>query len=75
LLYLFDANVLITAKNAYYPIDQIPEYWEWIQFQGSAGNIKLPLEIMEEILGSYPKSVISARRVVVAGRSSDRSPQ
>jgi hypothetical protein len=25
--------------------------------------------------GSYPKSVISARRVVVAGRSSDRSPQ
>jgi hypothetical protein len=50
LLYLFDANVLITAKNAYYPIDQIPEYWEWIQFQGSAGNIKLPLEIMEEIL-------------------------
>jgi len=43
LLYLFDANVLITAKNTYYPIDQIPEYWEWIQFQGSAGNIKLPL--------------------------------
>jgi hypothetical protein len=50
LLYLFDANVLITAKNTYYPIDQIPEYWEWLQFQGSAGNIKLPLEIMEEIL-------------------------
>jgi len=50
LLYLFDANVLITASNTYYPIDQIPEYWEWLQFQGSSGNIKLPLEIMEEIL-------------------------
>jgi hypothetical protein len=50
LLYLFDANVLITASNAYYPIDQIPEFWEWLQFQGLAGNIKLPLEIMEEIL-------------------------
>ena len=50
MLYLFDANALITANNTYYPIDQVPEYWEWLQFQGSAGNIKLPLEIMEEIL-------------------------
>ncbi len=50
MLYLFDANVLITANNTYYAIDQIPEYWEWIQYQGEIGNIKLPLEIMEEIL-------------------------
>ena len=50
MLYLFDANVLITASNTYYPIDQIPEFWEWLQFQGCMGNIKLPLEIMEEIL-------------------------
>jgi hypothetical protein len=49
-LYLFDANVLITASNTYYPIDQIPEFWEWLQFQGRGGTIKLPLEIMEEIL-------------------------
>jgi hypothetical protein len=49
-LYLFDANVLITASNTYYPIDQIPEFWEWLQFQGQAGKIKLPVEIMEEIL-------------------------
>ena len=50
MLYLFDANVLITASNTYYPIDQVPEFWEWLQFQGKSGNIKLPLEIMEEIL-------------------------
>ena len=50
MLYLFDANVLITAEHTYYPIDQIPEFWEWLQFQGQAGKIKLPLEIMEEIL-------------------------
>ena len=50
MLYLFDANVLITASNTYYPIDQIPEFWEWLQFQGRAGYVKLPLEIMEEIL-------------------------
>jgi hypothetical protein len=43
-LYLFDANVLITAGNTYYPIDQVPEFWEWLHYQGMAGNIKLPLE-------------------------------
>ena len=50
MLYLIDANVLITAGNTYYPIDQVPEFWEWLHYQGMAGNIKLPLEIMEEIL-------------------------
>ena len=48
--YLFDANVLITASNTYYPIDQIPEFWAWVQHQGKLGNIKLPVEILEEIL-------------------------
>lgn len=42
--------MLITASNTYYPIDQIPEFWEWLQFQGQAGKIKLPVDIMEEIL-------------------------
>ena len=50
MLYLFDANVLITASNTYYQIDQIPEFWSWIGHQGTLGNIKLPLEILEEIL-------------------------
>jgi hypothetical protein len=49
-LYLFDANVLIIASNTYYPIDQVPEFWDWLQHQGNAGRIKMPLEIMEEIL-------------------------
>ena len=30
MLYLLDANVLITANNLYYPIDSVPEYWEWL---------------------------------------------
>jgi hypothetical protein len=49
-LYLFDANVLITASNTYYPIDQVPEFWAWVHHQGNAGHIKMPLEIIEEIL-------------------------
>ena len=27
MLYLLDANVLITAHNLYYPIDAVPEFW------------------------------------------------
>jgi len=33
-----------------YPIDQVPEFWEWLCYQGAAGNVKIPVEIMEEIL-------------------------
>jgi hypothetical protein len=49
-LYLFDANVLITANNLYYPLDQVPEFWTWIEHQGTIGNIKLPPEILDEVL-------------------------
>ena len=55
MLYLFDANVLITASNTYYPIDQIPEFWSWVQYQGKLGNIKIPVEILEEILAGRKK--------------------
>ena len=50
MLYLFDANVLITASNMYYPIDQVPEYWSWVRYQGKLGNVKIPDEIYEELL-------------------------
>jgi hypothetical protein len=36
MLYLLDANVLITAHNTYYAIDQVPEFWEWIAHQGAS---------------------------------------
>ena len=49
MLYLLDANVLITANSTYYAIDQVPEFWSWIHHQGLAGNVKLPREIMEEV--------------------------
>lgn len=49
MLYLLDANIPITANANYYPIDQVPEFWDWLQHQGERGNLKIPLEIMEEI--------------------------
>lgn len=49
MLYLADANVLITANNLYYPIDRVPEYWEWLAYMGSQGQVKMPFEIFEEV--------------------------
>lgn len=48
-MYLIDANVLITAKNLYYPLDRIPQFWEWLIEMGDADKIKIPREIHDEI--------------------------
>ncbi len=50
MLHLFDANTLITANNTYYAIDQVGEYWEWLEHQAKTGNVKMPREIYDEII-------------------------
>ena len=49
MLYLLDANILITANSSYYPIEQVPEFWSWLKYQANFGRVKIPLEIMEEV--------------------------
>ncbi len=49
LLYLLDANVLIDANRDYYSIDRVPEFWEWLVHMGNRGNVKIPIEVYEEI--------------------------
>ena len=49
MLYLIDANVIITAKDYYYEVDRVPEFWDWLVHHGAAGNIKVPAEIWEEV--------------------------
>lgn len=49
MLYLLDANVIITAKDSYYSIDQVPEFWAWLVHQGERGVIKMPRETFEEV--------------------------
>ena len=52
MLYLLDANVLITAKDSYYSLDTVPEYWEyweWLEHMARQGQVKIPVEIFEEI--------------------------
>lgn len=50
MLYLLDANVLIDAGRDYYPPDRVPEFWDWLQFQGESGVVKIPEEMYEEVV-------------------------
>jgi hypothetical protein len=49
MLYLLDANVLITAHNQYYPVEGVPQFWIWLAQMGNAGLVKMPLENYEEV--------------------------
>ena len=49
MLHLLDANVLITASRDYYPLDRVPEFWEWLIHHANNGKVKMPLEMVEEI--------------------------
>ena len=48
MLYLLDANTLINAKKLFYPIDRVPEFWDWLIHQGQEHKIKIPAEIYDE---------------------------
>ena len=50
MLYLLDANILITAANTYYGISRVPEFWSWLHHQAASGHVKLPIEMYEEVL-------------------------
>ena len=47
--YLLDANVLIRAHEDYYPLDRIRPFWDWLISEASAGHVKMPFEIHDEI--------------------------
>ncbi len=48
-LYLLDACVLIDANRDYYPIERVPEFWEWLLEMGKLDRIKIPQEFYEEV--------------------------
>lgn len=49
MLYLLDANALITAHNTWYGHKRVPEFWRWLIHYGEVGTIKLPQEIYAEV--------------------------
>ena len=49
MLYLLDANVLIDANRDYYPIERVPEFWDWLLHVCRRQQAKVPQEIYEEV--------------------------
>lgn len=50
IVYLLDADVLITAERTYYQMTRVPEFWEWLLHQAASGRAKVPKEMLEEVL-------------------------
>ena len=72
MLYLLDANVLIDADRDYYPIDRVPEFWDWLLTQASEGSALMPVETYEEVVlprsanpGLLENWLIGNRRLMV----------
>jgi hypothetical protein len=49
-LYLLDADSLIRADSTYYALKRFPVFWDWLRHNGSAGNVKVPIEQYEEVV-------------------------
>ncbi len=59
MLYLLDANVLITANRDYYPLERVPEFWTWLVDCGVAERVKIPVEMYEEVLAGDTKDELT----------------
>lgn len=52
-MYLLDANTLMEAHATFYPVDRIPQFWDWLEEIGNSGKLKMPFEIHQEFYGKY----------------------
>jgi hypothetical protein len=49
-LYLLDADSIITGDRLAYPLRRFPVFWEWLYVMGVNGHVKIPLEQYQEIV-------------------------
>lgn len=50
MIYLLDADTLISADRTYYPLARFPVFWRWLRHMGEVGKIKVPIEQYEEVI-------------------------
>ncbi len=53
-MFLVDSNVLITAQNTYYSIEMVPEFWDWLLHHARADRLKVPAEMVAELVAGSP---------------------
>lgn len=47
--------MLIDANRDYYPIERVPEFWDWLEEMAGQGRVKVPEEMYEEVVLPPPK--------------------
>lgn len=77
-MYLLDANVLIRAHEDYYPLDRIPQFWDWLLAEADIGKVKMPFEIYDEIASGRGElrewiTKASVRNAIVLGEEVDQA--
>ena len=65
MVYLLDANVLIDASRDYYPLNRVPEFWDWMLAMAEAGSVKVPLEIWDEVADGHDELASWLKREAV----------
>jgi Domain of unknown function (DUF4411) len=50
MLYLLDADSLITGDRRAYPLRRFPIFWEWLYHMGAADRVKIPQEQYDEVV-------------------------
>lgn len=51
MLYLLDANALISAHQTWYGLNRVPEFWTWLHHHGDVNALKMPQETYGEVEG------------------------
>lgn len=77
-MYLLDANVLIRAHEDYYPLDRIPQFWDWLLVKAEVDRVKMPFEIYDEIAsgrGILREWIagVNVRNAIVLGQEVDQT--
>ena len=81
MLYLLDANALITAHNTWYGLNRVPEFWKWLHYHGAMNSLKMPAEIYAEVengtddLASWMKDAGTRRALALKEESDPRKVQ
>lgn len=59
MLFLLDANTLIDAHRDYYPMDRVPEFWNWLLRNAADSRVKIPVESYEEVVAGRQDHLVS----------------
>lgn len=78
MIYLLDADTLIRADSTFYPLRRFPVFWQWLRYNGAAGNVKIPQEQYEEVVAGKGQLVDwlkeeESRRALLLGEEADPS--